>query len=724
MDNPRTIVQQFDLVTTRSQMTLGVMASGHLVCLYLGPRLASRVSFKNLLTDLNHASYLADTDGVRNFRLEQLPLAYPTFGNPDLREPALVVADETGSRITDLRFDHLETYPHKPAITGLPSARWDEQTRTWAFVLKDEQLHLQVTLVISADEDHDVFSQHVIYTNQGSHGLTIERAFSFNWDFLSDQYQMLNLTGAWSRENHLQWTPLKQGFQGVDSKRGASGHGQNPFIALAAPGTTWDHGQVIGVNLVYSGNFIAQANVDMHQNTRLQIGINPFNFSWQLNAHRTFKTPEATIVIAEHGLNELSARYQRFYQDNLMRSAIAKTPRPVVINNWEATYFNFNKQSLLTLAKKAKQVGAEMFVLDDGWFGQRNNDTSSLGDWVPNTKKLGGSLTALIKEINQLGLRFGLWVEPEMVSPNSDLYRRHPNWIVADEKHQPQLTRSQYVLDMSRSDVQDYLIYTLDTLLTENNIEYLKWDMNRNITDAYTQTVPPRRQGEFEHRYMLGLYRVLKALVTKHPRLLIEGCAGGGGRFDAGMLAYCSAIWTSDDTDAIARLPIQEGTGLLYPAAAMSAHVSAVPNEQIGRKTPLTTRGIVAEQGCLGYELDLTKLTAAELAAIQAQIASYKKLRWILQFGQLIRLPVADPGNQWAWLKKTADQIIVDRVTVLVQPNTVEKRQRLTGLPANALYFEQQTQRTYAADFLMQVGLPVDRPTGDFFSQRWILSRV
>ncbi|ERL65088.1 alpha-galactosidase [Schleiferilactobacillus shenzhenensis] len=724
MTNPKIIVQQFDMVTAHSQMTLGVTASGHLVCLYLGARLSSQPSFQHLLTDLTHVSYLTDTDGIHDFRLEQLPIAYPAFGYPDLREPAVVVADETGSRITDLRFEHRTALARKPAISGLPSAQADEATKSWAYSLRDQALGLTVTLIISADVDHDVFTQHVVYTNKGPHALTIERAFSFNWDFLSDQYTMLDLTGAWSRETHLQMVPLHQGTQGVDSKRGASGHGQNPFIALAVPGTNWQQGQVIGVNLVYSGNFTAQATVDMHQNTRLQIGLNPFNFSWQLGPHRTFKTPEAVIVAATHGLNELSARYHEFYLDNLMRPAIARMPRPIVINNWEATYFDFDRTKLLALARQAQAVGAEMFVLDDGWFGHRDDDTTSLGDWVPNTTKLGGSLNSLIHAINGIGLHFGLWVEPEMVSLDSDLYRDHPDWIIADRKHQPQLTRSQYVLDLSRPEVQNYLMQTLDDLVSNHPIDYLKWDMNRNITDAYTATLPPRRQGEFEHRYLLGLYRILNTLVTKHPQLLIEGCAGGGGRFDAGMLAYCSTIWTSDDTDAIARLPIQAGTSLLYPAAAMSCHVSAVPNEQVGRSTPLNTRGLVAEQGALGYELDLTQLGDDELDAIKDQIGVYKALRDVLQFGQFTRLPVANPANEWAWSKQVPDCVVVDRVTVLAQPNTVTKRQRLVGLPTNAVYRERNSGRLYAADFLMAVGLPVAQPHHDYAAQRWVLERV
>ncbi|WP_261806300.1 alpha-galactosidase [Lapidilactobacillus luobeiensis] len=719
----REVVQQFDFCTQHCQMTIGVLGSGNIVSLYFGDKLPSKPSFRQRFTAMAKASYLADTDGVTDFRLEQFPQMYPTFGNTDFRSPALIIRDEVGSITTDLRFVEAKKTAQKVRISGLPSSRDDRDSETYAIKLVDIVVGVEVTIFISAYYQYDVFTQHVVIRNIGSKNFQIERAYSFSWDLMDDRYQLLTLTGAWSRENNLGYTDLHQGFQGVDSKRGASGHGQNPFIALATSGANWNQGAVLGASLVYSGNFIAEAEVDMHQNTRIQIGLNPFDFSWRLGPGEEFATPEATLIYSNQGLNLLSQRYHCFYLDKLMREPLSKQPRPVVLNSWEAMFFDFDHDQIITLAKKAQRIGVEMFVMDDGWFGQRSDTTTSLGDWQPNEQKLGGKLSALIKEINEIGLKFGLWIEPEMISPKSILFQRHPDWILKDGQHLPQLTRHQYVLDLSNPQVQDFLIETLDNLLSENKIDYLKWDMNRNITDVFSGHFDHTRQTEIEHRYILGLYRVLTVTLKKYPNLLMEGCAGGGGRFDPGMLAFNTQIWASDDTDAIARLNIQQGTMLVYPPVAVSGHISMIPNQQVGRITPLKTRAIVAQQGSLGLELNLSILSQNELVQIKREIDQYKQLRKTLQFGKLAQLPVYDLMNEYAWMKSDQELIVVDHIDILVKPNTVPKRQLLVGLSQEQRFIDLNTGLIYSGDYLMAVGLPLARPQKDFFAQRWLLKK-
>ncbi|ENZ6558351.1 alpha-galactosidase [Enterococcus faecium] len=713
--------QQFHLFSQNDQFTLGILPSGHVAFYYFGEKLGN-VDLSYVVTEIQRASYLADTDCIKDFKLEQLPLAYPAFGNPDLRTPAFEVELADGSRLSDLRYQKHQIATKKE-IAGLPTTL-HESAQSLQLVLYDRVAQMEVTLIISVFPEHDVFTQHVRIENQGTTEVQIERCMSVNLDFLSDNYDLLTLGGAWGRETHLNRRKVTQGFQGVDSKRGASGHGQNPFIGLLAPDCQENQGELYGLNLVYSGNFLASAEVDMHQNTRLQIGINPFAFSWDLAPEAYFETPEVVMVHACGGLNELSLRYHRFYQECLLPKKFAEKERPILMNNWEATYFDFDKEKILALATAGKELGMELFVLDDGWFAQRNNDDSSLGDWTPNEEKLGGSLAELIQAIRHLGLDFGLWIEPEMVSPKSHLFQAHPDWIISVAKREPQQVRHQYVLDLSRVEVQDYLIEVLTKLLTENQISYVKWDMNRNITDVGSRGLSPNHQQELGHRYIVGLYRILATITERFPELLLETCAGGGGRFDPGMLAYSAQIWTSDDTDAIERLAIQEGTSLLYPQATMSCHVSAVPNHQVGRITSLQTRGIVAQQGNFGYELDLLALSEAEKAEISRQIHEYKVYRQTMQLGHLVRLAVYDATNEHGWQQEDEDYLILNHVFVLAKANTVPKRLKAINLEKNARYQLVDSQRCFTGAELMSIGLSIPKPTTDFASTRWILRKI
>lgn len=717
-------LQQITLTTQHNQLTLGILPSQHLVQLYFGKKIPHG-SLHYCLENNKNAPYMADTDSQSGFQLELLPLVYPAFGNPDLRTPAFQFFYQEGQKLSDFCYSKHEIYSGKKNIPGLPSSfASDTEVESIAIYLRDALTKIELIVTISAFENYDVFTQHVCVVNHSESTFTIEKMMSVNLDFLSADFELLTLTGAWGRETQLQREKLHRGTQAIDSKRGASGHGQNPFLALAEPTTTFTKGQVYSLNLVYSGNFIALAEVDMYQQTRVQMGINPFDFSWQVAPQASFYTPEVVLVFAEHGLNEMSQRYHRFYTDCLIKSSYAKRERPILMNNWEATYFNFTREKLVALAEEAQKLGIELFVLDDGWFGQRNSDQTSLGDWYPNEAKLGGSLTALIEAIKSKGLQFGLWVEPEMVSKDSQLFQQHPEWIIAENGRIPQESRHQYVLDLSQREVQEYLIAFMTQLLSENSIDYIKWDMNRNLTDLNSSKLTGIETKELSHRYMLGLYRVLATITQKFPKVLFESCGCGGGRFDPGMLYYTPQIWSSDDTDAMERLAIQAGNSLVYPPVAMGCHISAVPNHQVGRRTSLRTREIVAQQGNFGYELDLIALSSVEKKAIKQQIHDYKQLRKILQLGEQAQLITNDEQNEWAWQKQDDNWVVVSHVYKMVQPNVLAKRLKLTNLAETQLYRLQSTGQLFTGGELMTIGLALPLPNQDYFASRFILEKV
>lgn len=710
------------LATECTQISFVVLESGHLALAYFGERLPD-TDLAYVITEIKRASYLADTDGIKDFKLEQIPLVYPAFGNPDMRMPAHQESYPDGSRLADFRYHYHEFSTVKEPLEGLPFAQHKEQ-QVLRIILQDKLTKNELLLQITAFVKQDVFTQSVKYTNHLKKPIFLHSLMSLNIDFLTDKFDLLTLGGAWGRENQLSRQPIRQGFQGIDSKRGASGHGQNPFMALIAPETTEDSGQVIAANLIYSGNFSGKVEVDMHQNCRLQLGINPFEFGWKLNSGEAFQTPEAVFLTTEAGLTEMSHRFHRFFQECLIQSSHRSKERPILLNNWEATYFDFTRTKIIEMVDQACNLGIELFVLDDGWFGKRNDDTTSLGDWFENEEKLGGSLSSLVEEVHQRGLKFGIWVEPEMISLSSQLYEKHPDWLVQVPNRTPQMVRNQYVLDLTRREVQDYLIQTLNQLFADNQIDYVKWDMNRNLADSYSASLAPDQQAEFSHRYILGLYRILAAITSHNPKILFESCAGGGGRCDAGMLYYMPQTWISDDTDAIARLAIQEGTALVYPPVTMGCHVSAVPNHQVGRSTPLKTRALVAQQGNYGYELDILKLTASERQQVKKQIQEYKKERATLQFGKHTRLAVYDPVNEFAWQKENQQtgELIVTHITILVRPNTVPKRLKLKSLEATARYLV--NKKIHSGQELMKVGLMIDRPVNDFYATKWKIEKM
>ena len=524
----------------------------------------------------------------------------------------------------------------------------------------------------------------------------------------------------------MQRNKLVPGIQGIGSARGSSSHAHNPFAALVMPETTETQGDVYGFSLVYSGNFVAQAEVSQYGSTRLGIGINPFDFAWQLEAGEAFQTPEVVMVYSAHGIGEMSRTYHRLYRERLARGEHRDAIRPIKVNNWEATYFDFDAKKLHEIGQAASKCGIEMFVLDDGWFGKRDNDCSSLGDWFENRSKLPDGLEGVAKSMNEMGLRFGLWFEPEMVSPESDLYRKHPDWCLHIPNRRRTVGRNQLILDYSRDEVCEYIYTMIADILRRVPVDYIKWDMNRNMTEIGSAALPSSRQRETAHRYILNLYQLLERLTNDFPHILFESCSGGGGRYDPGMLYYMPQTWTSDNTDAIARLKIQYGTSIVYPSSSMAAHVSAVPNHQLRRITPLYTRGNTAMAGVLGYELDMTALSAAEQAEVMEQVERYKAIRHIVQYGDLYRLVSPFDTNASSWMHVTTDQTAAVWVycVTLAQANGPVPYVRMQGLSPDRMYRVLETGACYRGDELMNAGVAVPLSSGDFASVMWRLEAV
>ncbi|MEC0131329.1 MULTISPECIES: alpha-galactosidase [Paenibacillus] len=695
---------------------------------YWGPKLAGR-EFQHPLNLVERCSfsptYLQED---KNISLDTLPSEFPSYGNGDFREPALEVHLVDGTTVTDFRYKSHTINKGKPALKGLPATyvESDEEAETLEIVLQDDKTGLIAALSYTVFNNQDVITRSVRIENLGKDNLVLKRVLSANVDFHDSDYDMLQLSGTWTRERHIHKRPLVPGIQRIDSKRGSSSHQQNPFMALLAKDATEDHGEVYGFSLVYSGSFLAQAEVDQYGISRVGIGIQPFNFQWLLEPGESFQAPEAVLVRSSEGLGGLSRTYHRLYRTRLCRGEFRDSKRPILINNWEATYFNFNADKIKEIAKAGKELGLELFVLDDGWFGKRDNDDSSLGDWVEDRRKLPEGLGKLGEDITAMGMEFGLWFEPEMVSPESDLYREHPDWCLHVPGHKSSLARQQLVLDLSRKDVCDYIVESVSSVLSSAPITYVKWDMNRNMTEIGSALLPAERQRETAHRYILGLYDVLERIVSRFPHILFESCSGGGGRFDPGMLYYMPQTWTSDDTDAVERLKIQYGTSIVYPASSMGAHVSAVPNHQVHRITPLETRGHVAMSGNFGYELDLTKLTEAEREDIRKQVSEYKELRMLIQYGDFYRLLSPFEGNETAWMFVSADkkEAFATYFQVLAGPNPPLRRLRLKGLDPAKSYKLELNGGVYRGDELMHFGLTLPQLEGDFRSLLFVLREV
>ncbi|MEH7547314.1 alpha-galactosidase [Neobacillus vireti] len=662
------------------------------------------------------------------FSLDTLPQEYPAFGNGDFRMPAYQLQSSDGSTVTEFVYDSYAIFKGKPRLNGLPMVyvEDDDEADTLVITLVDSILGVGLNLHYTIYRDFDVITRSVSFENLGSREVKIEKSMSMSVDFHNSKWDWLHLQGTWARERQIERRPLIHGVQSISSARGASSHQHNPFLALLSKDATEEYGDVYGIGLVYSGNFKATIEVDPFEITRINMGINPFNFSWLLKPGEIFQTPEALMVYSSEGLGGMSRIFHKIIRSRVCRGVYRDRTRPILINNWEATYFHFTEKKLRDLADAAKELGIELFVLDDGWFGRRDNAKSSLGDWVVNRKKLPNGLNGLASYINGKEMQFGLWVEPEMVSPDSDLYRRHPDWCLHVPGRNRTLSRNQLVLDLSRDDVCDWLIETFTDLFQSAPIRYVKWDMNRNMTEVGSALLPSERQKETAHRYMMGLYRVLEVLTERFPEILFESCSGGGGRFDLGMLYYMPQTWTSDDTDAVERLKIQYGTSIVYPAITMGAHVSDIPNHQTGRMTPLEMRCHVAMAANLGFELNIDKLSKEDKELVGREIQLYHQIKEIVLFGDLYRLwsPFEGMDTAWMYVGRGQRQAVVFYYKTLATPNPPFLRMKLRGLIPQLRYKINDDGQVFYGDELMKMGLNLPLIKTDFFSEIYHLKAV
>ena len=594
-------------------------------------------------------------------------------------------------------------------MKSLPATYTEEASEadTLEITLFDSVINAELILIYTIFNNESAIARSCRFINKGKEDLELTNAMSMCLDLPDCNYEWIQLSGAWAREREVKHRKLEQGIQAVSSARGNSSHNHNPFIALKRPNADEFQGEALGFSLVYSGNFLAQVEVDTYDVSRVLMGINPFGFTWHLGEGEEFQTPEAVMVYSDKGMNGVSQTYHKLYRTRLARGEWRDKVRPILINNWEATYFDFTEDILVDIAKTAKEDGIELFVLDDGWFGTRCSDTSGLGDWYANINRLPNGISGLSKKIEGLGMKFGLWFELEMVNKDSDLYRNHPEWVIKTPNRSVSHGRNQYVLDFSNPEVVDYIYQMVDKILTESNISYIKWDMNRSITECYSAFLPAHRQGEVFHRYILGVYDLYERLINKHPYILFESCASGGGRFDAGMIYYAPQCWTSDDSDAVERIKIQYGTSYAYPISSMGAHVSITPNHQLFRNTPLETRGNVAYFGAFGYELDLTKLSEEEHEIIKKQVEFVKEYRELIQKGTFFRLQSPFENNISAWMIVSEDkkEAIVAYFKVLNDVNCPLRRMKLHGLDENLVYSIKGTNNAHYGSELMNLGL-------------------
>jgi len=713
----------FQLDTPNTSYILGIQDSfGYLLHYYYGRRLK-----------LGDVSYLSRTweppfTPDRNDRdklsfLDCAPFEYPTGGIGDFREHCLELRTPGGHNAVELGYRRHTIEKGKRPLPGLPATFGTEaDCESLYIVLADDHLGLEVELQYTAFTDLDVITRSAKLTNLGTkeESLYLDKALSACLDMDNEDFSMLTLHGSWGRERRMQYRKLGLGRQGVFSERGETSHQEQPFLALTSPNVTQTTGEVYAMHFVYSGNFEAQSGVDQFHQVRTVMGINPYHFHWQLGAGEAFQTPEVVLVYSAEGLGTMTRTFHDLYRNHLIRSPWRDKKRPILINNWEGTYFDFNTDKLLSIARGAAELGIEMLVMDDGWFGNRYDDNRALGDWYVNEQKLPGGLSYLVQEVNKLGMKFGIWVEPEMVSPDSDLYRAHPDWAIAVPGRRAGLCRNQYVLDLTRPEVVDHVWSRISAVLRSANIEYVKWDMNRQLSDLGSLALPAHRQGELYHRYVLAVYELQERLCREFPHILLENCSGGGARYDPGMLYYSPQIWCSDDTDAIERLSIQEGTALIYPLATMGAHVSACPNHTVSRTTPFATRGHVALAGTFGYELDITRLSWEDRVQVREQVWMYHRFNDLVRGGDYYRIASYRENREydcWQVVSKDRSQALVTFVQVLSRANYHSRRVRLQGLDPDARYRVEGTDKVYGGDALMYAGLPMENLWGDFLSR-------
>ncbi len=716
--------QVFKLDTPRTSYAFALLDGKWLAHLYYGPRLESADLLWAL--DLEHPPYTPDRfprDALSFY--DSFPAEYAFANLGDFREASLAVRTEAGQLDCLPLYDGFAILPGKPALEGLPATfGGPSDCQTLRLTLRDRAAGVLVELSYTAFENLDAITRSVRVACEGERSVTLERVLSSCLDLpWTDGMELLTLPGSWARERKIQRRPIGRGFQGAGSRRGISSHQEQPFLAVLKDAAQ-DQGEVWAMNLVYSGNFLAQAERDQFDRLRLSLGIHPEGFSWRLAPGESFQAPEAVLVYSDEGLGRMTRTFHDLYRGHLLRGAWKDRPRPVLLNNWEATYYDFDEETLLAIAERAARLGVELFVLDDGWFGHRLTDSGYMGDWQVDRQKLPHGLDGLAEKIEALGMRFGLWMEPEMVSEDAAVYQAHPDWVLRTAGRAPGRGRDQLVFDLGRPEVEEYVYEQIRRVLRSARISYLKWDMNRPLSDIGSAALPPERQGETAHRYMLAVYRLQERMLREFPELLLENCCSGGGRFDAGMLYYSPQIWCSDDTDAIERLSIQEGTALLYPLSCIGAHVSACPNHEVGRIAPFATRAVVASVGTFGYELDVTKLTPGEQEQIPGQIARRHRFEPLLRDGDYYRLASATEGGLDAQIvvSKNRAEALLTVVRVLAPANARRRCLPLRGLDPSARY-RTEGGRSYPGDALLRAGFPLELDRCDFAARQIYLCR-
>ncbi len=733
--------RQFHLNNGTISYLMKVDKHGKLLNLYFGSAVPRETNYAHLVEMLHRSTSVNTELGDDRYSLEHLRQELPEHGSGDFRDPAIQIKQANGSEITNFTYQTHKIYAGKKPLPGLPASyvENDDEATTLELTLTDDLTKIDVLLSYTIFRDFDAIARSLEVVNRGEEAAVIERIMSLNLDLPDADYEWLQLSGAWSRERNVKTRHLQQGTQSISSARGASSQTQNPFVALIKDGSNEFTGETIGATFVYSGNFLASAEVDTWDVTRLQLGINPQGFSWHLAPETHFQAPEALVVFSEQGLNGMSQTFHKLLRTRVAQGYWRDRERPILLNNWEATQYDFDENKLVSIASKAKEVGVELFVLDDGWFGERNSDTAGLGDWYANKERLPKGIKSLSERIEGMGMKFGLWFEPEMVNKDSELYRAHPDWIIHTPDRNQSNGRNQFVLNLAREEVVDHIFDAMDNILSNASISYIKWDMNRSMTEVFDISRSEHHQGEVFHRYILGVYELYRRINQKFPELLIESCSAGGGRFDAGLLQYAPQAWASDCSDAVERYKIQYGTSMVYPLSAIGAHVSAVPNHQVNRVTPLDTRFNVAFFGAFGYELDLNELSESEIEQVKKQIQLVKDYRGMIQQGDFYRLKSPFEGNITSWMVVTPEKetALVGYYKTLNDVNGPYRRLYLKGLDEEKIYRLKSSDKTYSGKELMKVGFVASdassgeycpsNPYGtshDFDSKLWIFEVV
>ncbi|MBO4901826.1 MAG: alpha-galactosidase [Lachnospiraceae bacterium] len=701
--------KQYHLYNEKISYIMCVTPVGEIGGIYFGKRIHDKDDMSYVINRFGLPNVTLDPD-TESYSMELNRQEYPSFGTTDFGTQAYEVELPNGSGVSAFVYRDHKIYKGKPGIKGLPATYAnDDEAMTLEITLADELAKMTLTLFYTIFKDYPVIARHAQFRNEGSSGVKLIRALSACVDLPDQDYEWMQFSGAWARERIPEVKKLSTGSVSIESKRGASSANQNPFVIVKRPNTDDFSGEAFGFSFVYSGNFIAQAECDSFGRLRILMGIHPDRFTWLLKGGDSFETPEVVMAVTDCGLNDLSRTYHELYNDHLVRGKWKNTPRPILINNWEATFMDFDEERILAIAKTAKEAGVELFVLDDGWFGERNDDYAGLGDWIENPAKLPQGMAGLSSKINALGMKFGFWIEPEMVNPDSNLFRRHPEWVLSIPGRKSSLGRHQLVLDFSREEVVDHIYNMLKKVIGGAEISYIKWDMNRSLTEVFSAELNADEQGMVYHKYVLGVYSLYERLTQEFPDILFESCSSGGNRYDAGMLYYAPQAWCSDNTDAIDRIRIQYGTSYGYPISSIGAHVSAVPNQQTGRSVPIATRANVAFFGTFGYELDLNKISAEELEQVREQIRFMKEHRALLQFGTFIRLRSPFEKDQAAWIVVSKDrkEAIFALYCMRSNVNMLPGHLKLAGLDPEQVYVMDDAE--YYGDELMNLGVTLTK---------------